>query len=360
MNIHTYILRQKPHAKAGRSATITSAIIVVMLCLAGFRGAAQQTASQMRETAMAFQRQGDYANAVIVLNRAIEQAPGSIELLTDLAYVFYLQRDFGKAIDLIKPLIERDDAEIRTFQIAGNIYRAIAEINTCERMYRKALKKYPDSGPLNAEYGEMLWARKDGAAAVAQWEKGIQLDPSYPANYYHAARYYFSSGEMLRSLIYGEVFLNMDTYSGRSAEVKELLLEAYKNFYANPTGPKLSNLRKRTPFEEAFKAALLAQSPVASMGIDVNRLIMIRTRFVLEWFNTAGGSYPHRLIEQQRQLLREGLFEAYNQWLFGAASNAVEYQMWAGTHAEDIAAFSRFQQNRVFRMPAGQYYGAVE
>jgi Tfp pilus assembly protein PilF len=333
---------------------------MTVLILSVLQVSAQQTASQMRETAMAFQRQGDYGNAVIVLNRAIEQAPGSMELLTDLAYVYYLQRDFGKGIDIIKPLTERDDAEIRTYQIAGNIYRAIAEISACERMYRRALKKYPDSGPLNAEYGEMLQARRDGAAAVAQWEKGIQLDPSFPANYYHAARYYFSNGEMLRSLIYGEIFLNMDTYSVRSAEVKELLLEAYKNFYANPTGPKLSNLRKRTPFEEAFKAALLAQSPVASMGIDVNRLIMIRTRFVLEWFNTAGITYPHRLIDQQRQLLREGLFEAYNQWLFGAASNAVEYQMWAGTHAEDIAAFSRFQQNRVFRMPAGQNYGAAD
>ena len=334
--------------------------VMTLLTLSVHQVSAQQTASQMRETAMAFQRQGDYGNAVIVLNRAIEQAPGSMELLTDLAYVYYLQRDFGKAIDVIKPLTERDDAEIRTYQIAGNVYRAIAEISTCERMYRRALKKFPDSGPLNAEYGEMLQARRDGAAAVAQWEKGIQLDPSYPANYYHAARYYFSNGEMLRSLIYGEIFLNMDTYSGRSAEVKELLLEAYKNFYANPTGPKLSNLRKRTPFEDAFKAALLAQSSLASMGIDVDRLIMIRTRFVLQWFNNAGEPFPHRMIDQQRQLLREGLFEAYNQWLFGAASNAVAYQMWAGTHAEDIAAFSRFQQNRVFRMPAGQYYGSSD
>jgi Tfp pilus assembly protein PilF len=360
MKINMINFRRDSFLHAFTSVTWWRVCVMTLLTLSFLQVSAQQTASQMRETAMAFQRQGDYGNAVIVLNRAIEQAPGSMELLTDLAYVYYLQRDFGKAIDIIKPLTEQDDAEIRTYQIAGNIYRAIAEISACERMYRRALKKYPDSGPLNAEYGEMLQARRDGAAAVAQWEKGIQLDPSYPVNYYHAARYYFSNGEMLRSLIYGEIFLNMDTYSGRSAEVKELLLEAYKNFYANPTGPKLSNLRKRTPFEEAFKAALLAQSPVASMGIDVNRLIMIRTRFVLQWFNAAGETFPHRMIDQQRQLLREGLFEAYNQWLFGAASNAVEYQMWAGTHAEDIAAFSRFQQNRVFRMPAGQYYGAVD
>jgi Tfp pilus assembly protein PilF len=360
MKINMINFRRDSFLHAFTSATWWRVCVMTLLTLSFLQVSAQQTASQMRETAMAFQRQGDYGNAVIVLNRAIEQAPGSMELLTDLAYVYYLQRDFGKAIDIIKPLTEQDDAEIRTYQIAGNIYRAIAEISACERMYRRALKKYPDSGPLNAEYGEMLQARRDGAAAVAQWEKGIQLDPSYPVNYYHAARYYFSNGEMLRSLIYGEIFLNMDTYSGRSAEVKELLLEAYKNFYANPTGPKLSNLRKRTPFEEAFKAALLAQSPVASMGIDVNRLIMIRTRFVLQWFNAAGETFPHRMIDQLRQLLREGLFEAYNQWLFGAASNAVEYQMWAGTHAEDIAAFSRFQQNRVFRMPAGQYYGAVD
>lgn len=334
--------------------------VLLWLILGGIHAHGQQTASQLRESAMAYQRQGDYANAVIVLNRALEQAPGSTELQTDLAFVYYLQRDFGKALELIKPLTEREDAEIRTFQIAGNVYRAIAEISACEKMYRRALRKYPDSGPLNAEYGELLVARRDILGALEQWEKGIQLDPSYPANYYHAARYYFSNGEMLRSLIYGEIFLNMDTYSGKTAEIKELLLEGYKNFYANPNGPKLSTLKKRSAFEDAYKTALLAQSTVASLGIDVNRLVMIRARFVLDWYRGAGNNFPHRLIEHQRQLLREGLFEAYNQWLFGAVSNAVEYQMWTGTHAEDIAAFSRFQQNRVFRMPSGQYYVAEE
>lgn len=55
-------------------------------------------------------------------------------------------------------------------------------------------------------------------------------------------------------------------------------------------------------------------------------LMMIRTRFILDWMNSSAKKYPHRLFEYQQQLLREGMFEAYHQWLFGSAQNLVSFQ----------------------------------
>jgi hypothetical protein len=84
---------------------------------------------------------------------------------------------------------------------------------------------------------------------------------------------------------------------------------------------------------------------------------MVRTRFILDWFATHGARYPFKLFEYQQQLLKEGMFEAYNQWLFGTVESLPAYDNWIKTHAEAHTAFTNFQKNRVFKIPQGQYYG---
>ncbi|HSU26970.1 MAG TPA: hypothetical protein VLJ68_01205, partial [Chitinophagaceae bacterium] len=66
--------------------------------------------------------------------------------------------------------------------------------------------------------------------------------------------------------------------------------------------------------------------------------------------------YPFRLFDFQRQLLQEGMFNAYNQWLFGTSENLAAYDNWTKTHTEEYSAFTAFQRTRIFKMPAGQYY----
>ena len=60
-----------------------------------------------------------------------------------------------------------------------------------------------------------------------------------------------------------------------------------------------------------------------------------------------------RLFEQHELYLEEGLFTAYNQWIFGATQNLANYQSWTSTHAEEYAAFTKFQQGRLFKIPDG-------
>jgi hypothetical protein len=65
---------------------------------------------------------------------------------------------------------------------------------------------------------------------------------------------------------------------------------------------------------------------------------------------------PFRLFEYQQQLARAGLFEAYNQWIFGAANNLSSFHQWTVTHSDEYNRFNTFQKNRVFKVPEGQFY----
>jgi tetratricopeptide (TPR) repeat protein len=328
-----------------------------LLSLAALTVTAQDDVKTLHATAKSFLLSGDYNNAIVVLNRALLQDKNNLELQKDLVQAYYYKQDYEKALEGVEALIDRDDADVMTFQIAGNVYKALEEVKDCTKMYKKALKKFPKSGPLYSEYGELLWAVKD-FSAIEQWEKGIEIDPSYGGNYYNAALYYFYTKDKVWSLVYGEIFVNMESLSERGAAMKELLLKGYKEKLFADADVMKDQENSKSQFAKAFLNVMGKQISLTDRGVTLETLTMIRTRFILEWYANHASKYPFRLFDYQQQLIREGMFEAYNQWLFGPVENLPAYDNWTKTHAEQYTAFNSFQKNKVFRIPAGQYYQA--
>ncbi|HNU88222.1 MAG TPA: tetratricopeptide repeat protein [Ferruginibacter sp.] len=312
-----------------------------------------QDAAELHKTARNYMQQGDHANAILVLNRAVALQPGNVEISKDLALNYYYAKEYSKALDVLKPMIEKETADDHCYQIAGDAYMALDQAKDAEKIYRKGIKKVSNSGALYNELGKLLWSQGD-YSAIKQWEKGIESDPGFPGNYYNAAKYYYFSTEKVWGLIYGEVFLNMDPQSMYAAEMKNILLEGYKKLFAE------TNLEKNNPEKNNFVAAFLStmnkQSSAASGGINAESLTMIRTRFILDWYPANAAKFPYKLFDLQKQLLQDGLFEAYNQWIFAAAQNLPAYQNWVTAHTKEYNELSRFQKNRVFKISSGQYY----
>ena len=334
---------------------INKAIILACLLFTTHNMIAQ-TAKELQETGRSFMQQGDFTNAFLVLNRASGLEPNNIEITKDLALNYFFQRNYTKALEEIKPVLDREDADDQCYQIAGNIYKQQAQTKECEKIYKKGLKKFPASGALYNDLGELLWAQKD-YEAIKQWEKGIETDPNFSKNYYNACKYYFFTTDKVWSILYGEVFVNMEPLSRTTPEIKSIILESYKNLFAETDFSK--DFKAAGGFTAAFLQTIKKQAMIASGGINPETLTMIRTRFILDWFQNYGAKYPLRLFEQQRQLLQDGMFEAYNQWLFGTVQNLAAYQNWITTHSSEYSEFSRFQSGRIYKVPAGQYYHAI-
>jgi len=309
----------------------------------------------IQETAKNYIRQGDYSNAILVLNRGLQANADNLDMQKDLAFAYYLNRDYVHALETSKNFPARADVDVQSFQILGMVYKAIEEVKDCEKMYRTALKKFPSSGALYNEYGEMLWTKKDYSEAIKQWEKGIEADPGYSGNYYNAAKYYYFTTDKVWALVYGEIFVNLESYSKRTAEIKTLLMDGYKKLFTDADLYKSQDTKN--DFVKAFLDEMKIQSPfIGTNGVTTETLAAIRTKFILDWFVKYAGKFPFRLYEYHQQLLKEGMFDAYNQWVFGAASNLPAYETWTKTHAEEAKKFDYFQHNRVFKVPNGQYY----
>ncbi len=312
-----------------------------------------QDAAQLHETGRTFMIQGDYANAIIVLNKALSLQPSNIDIAKDLSLNYYFNNNTKKAMETIKPLLDREDADDKCYQIAGDILLANDDPKECEKLYKKGIKKFPTSGSLYNELGKLMWAQKN-YEAIKMWEKGIEVAPSFSKNYFNASKYYYFSTDKVWSIIYGEIFLNMEPMSTSSPEIKNVLLDSYKKLFVDADIEK--NKKDNSPFVQAFLQTVFKQSSVISSGINTESLIMLRTRFILDWFNEFGTKFPYRLFDWQKQLLQEGVFEAYNQWIFTAANNLPAYQNWTTTHTAEYDEMNRFQRGRIFKIPTGQYY----
>lgn len=328
-------------------------VLLFIFSVSIYSNAQTPDSKELYETGKTFMKQGDYPNAILVLNHALQVDPKNIAIAKDLALNYYFQKEDNKALEIIKPLLEREDADDQCFQIAGNIYKELEMDKECEKTYKRGIKKFPESGGLYNDFGELLLAQRN-VESIKQWEKGIEQDPAYSKNYYNAARYYFLTPDKVWSIIYSEIFINMEPLGSKTPEMKEMLLESYKKLFTDIDLEQ--NNKDKSNFAKAYLQSMNKQTSQASFGLNAETLTMIRTRFILDWCNGNSSKFPYHLFDYQRQLLQEGMFDAYNQWIFGPAQNLAVFQNWINTHSTEYNAFSNFQKGRIFKMPNGQYY----
>src|SRR3954468_16154502 len=119
-------------------------LIAALFCYAAAQ--AQADTDTLRARAQAFLIKGDYDNALLVLNHAAEMAPDNNDVLRDEAYIYYLQRNFAKAIEIGKQITSHADADVQSYQVLGLAYKATADYANAEKLYKKGLKQYPKSG----------------------------------------------------------------------------------------------------------------------------------------------------------------------------------------------------------------------
>ncbi|WP_165798502.1 tetratricopeptide repeat protein [Chitinophaga costaii] len=331
--------------------------------------AQSQDASELFNTAHSFLVGGDYNNAILVLNQALQQEPDNLQFKKELGFAYYLKGDMSKARSIIDPLMDKKDADVQLFQIAGNIAQSRDDVKSAQKIYDRGLRRFPSSGELHNENGQLQLKLLMNDAAIKSWITGIRVDPNYPGNYYNAARaYYYIGKEPVWAIIYGEIFLNLESYTDRTVEIRELLLESYKKLFSDArlfeavnddnSGKKSKRSRSgEEDFLTAYKKILSKQAMVVTTGIDPESLIMLRTRFLLDWYAFYSVKFPYALFDYQQQLLKEGLFEAYNQWIFGPPSNQAAFRSWANLHKPSYDAYIQFQRDHPLKLRPDEYYG---
>ena len=328
------------------------AIIITVPALTAFT---QSSEDQAHAQATVLMQRTQYDDALKLLNESLKNQPDNTQLLKDKMYALYLKRDYAGALETGNKLVEKEDADEQTFQLTGIVYKAIADYKSADKLYRDAFKKFPKSAVLYSEYGDLLYQSDNKKNAILSWEKGIESNGDYSSNYYYAAKYYAETGNLLWSITYSEIFVNLESVSQRTTEIKKLLLQDYDNLFKN--AESVYNLAiKGNAFEKA-----VASTITESLNDFLNQptpdgITAFRTRFILNWYNSNSKQYSYRLYDVQHQFLENGYYDAYNQWLFGSVINADRYNNWASLHDVEMKDFQQYQRNALFKVPPENYY----
>jgi hypothetical protein len=144
----------------------------------------------------------------------------------------------------------------------------------------------------------------------------------------------------------------MESKSERAPVVKKLLWDTYRQKIMSAA---TASTAKLSPFETAVGATFEKASTVMAQGLSTETLTMARTRFVLDWFKQYGERYPFRLFDHHQQLLKAGLFEAYDRWLFGESENKARFTEWKTNNVDDFLKLENFLFNRVFKLSRYPY-----
>ena len=268
----------------------------------------------------------------------------------DLAQAYNLAQNYEAAYKTVEPIIKSNQADELSFQIAGSALFGQGEHKKARKTVEAGIKIFPNSGILYHELGRYYEGGDDLEYALDAWLQGIQVDPIYHLNYYDAARLYLNTGKPVWTIIYGEIFTNLERQTNRSLEMRKMMLQAYQKVFSTvgtsdvPKYGSTATEGEEPTFEEAVLQTFMQLAPVMSDGITAENLTMLRTRFIMDWNTGFANKYPFTLFAYHDKMLRDGEFDAYNQWMFGLAENPKAYESWTRFHVQAIPEFDCMRQ----------------
>ncbi|MDD2191501.1 MAG: hypothetical protein PHO12_03030 [Bacteroidales bacterium] len=283
-----------------------------------------------------------------LLKEALALCPGQeLKFKYELAWTYYLMKEFQKAIQILDPLTKQPDCPADVYQLLGNSYDEAGNEAMAIVTYDKGFEKHPKAGCLFLERGNIAYKRSNFIGALFYYEKGIEQDPSFASNYYRASQIFLSSSEEVWGVMYGEIFMNLERGSVRSKEISKKLYDTYHSeitFNVNqisvnfndPTIVYSDSKTRPNLFPENYENALL-KACYGKTNITLSSLIDIRKRFI-SIFQRESPTFKNVLFDYHKQLIDLGFFDAYNYWLFGYG-NTNEAGIWI---KQNKAQFDRF------------------
>lgn len=317
--------------------------------------------ANLYKEARAYHSQGNLREAIVRYQQAIQIAPDIMLLHRELAYAYYLAQGYDEAIATLEPIIKQGQADAETYKIMAQCLTAKREFKKAKKLLKDAITAIPDAGTLYHQAGLLYEEDKEQVYALETWLEGISKDPSFHLNYYEAARSYMNTDKTIWAILYGEIFVNMEQQTKRSYDTRAMLVEAYKKLFTSlSTGniPKFGSATEKTSksFEQAVYETFISLSPVMSDGFTTENLIMLRTRFIMDWTLQYAAQYPFALFARHNDMISNGYFDSYNQWLFGKVENQQQFEAWKKFHPDAIRHLEGWMNQYPFRPGIGEYY----
>ena len=233
---------------------------------------------------------GDYDEAARLLESVLAADPKNFLANYETGYLLYMQERYEEAVEVLRRIKRKDYPPL--YQLLGNAYDMAGDRKRAVKTYEKGLRENPDAGRLYLELGNIAYAERQYDRALACYRRGATVDPAHPSNYRSLALLYAISTEPVWTLVWGELFMNLERGSGRTSAMSDSL-----------TLDVLSDMRERF----------------------VDRYFEKYDRMLFD------DDAARPLMDYQRQVKEAGMMRPYNYWVLSQGFPD-EFRQWRDEH----------------------------
>lgn len=337
-------------------------------------------ASSLLERAIKLMEKAKYDDSIELLREAKKMDTNFYEIDYEIALAFYNKFRSDSSIVILESLIKKDRVQDLYYQLLGNSYDMKNKRKKAIEVYKQGLEKFPNSGRLYLELGVVHLLNNHSDEALTYFERGIEVEPEYPSNYFHAARLLLDSKEKVWGMIFGEIFIILEPFTQRTTEISQMIYDTYLSEIRvkSDTSYKLSFTKDDEaerevnddstyvvyPYGFEIYQPVLAASLYPETKIDLNSLIRVRTRFIENYYkNEKVKSIPNILFDYQKKIYDAGHFEAYN-YLVLHSSDMKSVEEWNKSTKHKITRLIQWmsinqlditKDNMFYRFPKSKY-----
>jgi len=321
----------------------------------------KEKALEIGNQAVKLEDDGEYEKAIKLFETAQRIDPDKVDYPYEIAYSYFQLKEYEKVISILENLTDHKDVEDVVYELLGNAYDNLGKADKAIEIYESGLKRYPKSGRLYLEMGIMQMGKKNYNKELAYYEKGIEVAPKFPSNYYRAAKIFCSSTEEVWGMIYGEISkLLFDTYKSEIKFTGENTVSVSFSKISILSANDLKEPGKiKLPFGVGIYEPTILISMLSEKSININSLDTIRSNFVNNYFMKGyNKTYPNILFAYQKQVKDAGHFEAYNHWIL-MKGDEDGFDKWLSTNKDKWDNFTKwFRENGLKINDNNKFYRA--
>lgn len=299
-------------------------------------------------------------------------------------YNLYQLGRYDEIIKKRKFLLKHKFSNERTYQLIGNSYDLSGNRKEAAKVYLEGLKRFPASGALYLELGNLSLMDSDYQKALEYYNKGIVVQPDFASNYYRAARLYLSSENgKVWGLVYAEsAILLAPSNESRHEDMAAMMIDCLKRSITINLGDSTKLSVKLVPdrgitidkesgkvylafpgiYEGAMSKPLMKLlAGKIPLVFDIPQLIDIRRGAVESYFSVTDNIYGNSmyLLEFQKKVIEAGHWDAYNYFLF-MPCYPDEFETWYASHRADLEAFIDWFNNAPYRLGDGRSVDPIQ
>ncbi len=293
---------------------------------------------------------GKPKDAIKIFDNLCKKYKDNYILEYERLYAYYLAGDFKRIVKDGPKLYKHPESESQLYQLVGNAQDVLGNPEAAVKTYDEGLKRFPRSGYLYLEKGNIHLLHKRYNEAVECYLRGVEVQPDFASNYYRLALLYAQSTEPLWAIVYGEVVCNLQPGSERANEMGKLIYDLFQeNIKIEGEGDDKAHVTLtqnntihmnpdttdiQVPFPLMYEMGTMA-SPALTEFMKTKKLTVamiadLRKDALAHIDSVAPGYYNLSLLDYHRKLIKDGHWEAYNMWLMSPGAED-ETTQWAGS-----------------------------